>query len=120
MSNTTLPLLLAAATAVMMAIGQTLFKLGAPHWNGTSIPTLALSFLKNPYLVSAVFLYAGTILLWIYVLKHLPLSLAYPVTALSYVIVPVISVFVLKEHVGWTTIAGTVLILAGISLISLR
>jgi drug/metabolite transporter (DMT)-like permease len=120
MNSATLPLLLAATTAVMMAIGQTLFKLGAPHWTGSGIPALALSFLKNPYLVTAVFLYAVTILLWIYVLKHLPLSLAYPVTALSYVIVPIISAFVLKEDVGPTTIAGTVLILAGISLISLR
>ena len=116
----TTPVLLAILTAFSMAVGQMLFKLGAPQWQGQDALGWALSFIKNPFLVAAVFLYAATILVWIYVLRTLPLSLAYPLTALSYVIVPVLGFVFLQEKMSWQTLAGSLLIILGVVITHLR
>ncbi|RMH82262.1 hypothetical protein EA796_20770 [Pseudomonas sp. AOB-7] len=105
---------LAVLTAFSMASGQLLFKLGADRWRGDSLVQLLWSFLSSPYLMGAVFLYALTILVWIYVLKVLPLSIAYPLTALSYILVPVFSLVILGEKVSTNTLVGSGLIIAGI------
>lgn len=114
MPYVSLPVALAILTAFSMASGQLLFKLGATHWQGNSAATWIVSFLTNPFLVGATFLYAMTILVWVYVLRTLPLSLAYPLTALSYVIVPVFSFFFLNEKISWQTVIGCALIILGI------
>jgi drug/metabolite transporter (DMT)-like permease len=105
---------LALLTAIFMAAGQVLFKIGSTHLSVGSFTELFISFIKNIYLLSAIFLYAATILLWIYVLKYLPLSKAYPLTALSYVLVPIISLLILNEPYTLRTFLGCLLILAGV------
>lgn len=105
---------LAILTAFSMASGQLLFKLGADKWRGDSVVQLIRSFLSSPYLMGAVFLYALTILVWIYVLKTLPLSIAYPLTALSYILVPVFSLVILGEKISINTMIGSGLIIAGV------
>ena len=108
------PILLALLTALSMAGGQILFKLGAKSWNGENLSQWIWSFITNPFLVCAVFLYAFTIIIWIYVLRILPLSIAYPITALSYVIVPVIAYFFLHEKITLHTFLGSLLIIVGV------
>lgn len=114
------PILLALLTACSMACGQILFKLGAKEWSGDSLVQWVWSFITNPFLVIAVFLYAFTIIIWIYVLRILPLSIAYPITALSYVIVPVISYFFLHEKITLHTFVGSLLIIAGVVITHLQ
>lgn len=107
-------IILALLTACSMAGGQILFKLGASSWSGDTLGQWVWSFVINPFLVSAVFLYAFTIIVWIYVLKILPLAIAYPLTALSYVLVPAISYFFLHEKVSIYTLSGSLLIILGV------
>lgn len=109
-------LALALVTAFSMAGGQLLFKLGAAKWGGVTLSDWIISFITNPYLVVAVFLYATTILVWIYVLKVLPLSVAYPLTALAYIIVPLMSHFLIGEKITAATIVGSFLIMLGIAI----
>lgn len=108
------PILLALLTAFSMACGQMLFKLGAANWIGNTLLELFCSFILNPFLMAAILLYAFTIIIWIYVLRTLPLSIAYPLTALSYVIVPVLSYSIGHEKITLETVLGSLLIIAGI------
>lgn len=114
------PILLAILTAFSMAAGQMLFKLGAPRWQGNTALEWVISFATNPFLVTAVFLYAVTILIWIYVLRTLPLSLAYPLTALSYVIVPMLGFLFLQEKISWQTVVGSAVIILGVVITHLK
>ena len=114
MSIPTTPVLLALLTAFSMAGGQLLFKLGAPNWKGSTLSEWIISFATNPYLMVAVVMYAMTILIWIYVLRTLPLSVAYPLTALSYVIVPCLSYLLLHEKISLQTVAGSGIIILGV------
>jgi drug/metabolite transporter (DMT)-like permease len=110
-----LPFFLAIATAISMAFGQVLFKSGSATLGGNTPIELVVSFASNLRLMVAIILYAVTILVWIYVLKHLPLSKAYPLTALSYVIVPIVSYFLLREQVGINTLIGSAIIILGVA-----
>lgn len=114
MSIPATPVLLALLTAFSMAGGQLLFKLGAPQWKGTTAQEWIVSFATNPHLMVAVVMYAVTILIWIYVLRTLPLSVAYPLTALSYVIVPCMSYVLLQEKISLQTAIGSGVIILGI------
>lgn len=114
------PVMLAILTAFSLAGGQMLFKLGAANWHGDSLYSWVVSFITNPFLVVAIFLYAFTVIMWIYVLRVLPLSLAYPLTALSYIIVPIASYLILHEKISWQTAAGAVLIILGIVVSNLK
>lgn len=116
----TLPVLLALLTAFSMAGGQLLFKLGAPQWKGTTLLEWIVSFATNPYLMVAVCMYAATILIWIYVLRTLPLSAAYPLTALSYVIVPSLSYLFLNEKVSMQTVLGSAVVILGVVITHLQ
>ena len=112
--------LLALLTAFFMACGQMLFKFGAENWSGNSIAEWFWSFLSNPFLMAAIFLYSLTIVIWIFVLRTLPLSIAYPLTALSYVIVPVLSYFFIHEKITLQTAIGGLFIILGIIVIHIQ
>lgn len=100
---------------VGISAGQILFKKaavsmqGAHHWN---------QWVCNGWLIAALALYGVTTLAWVWVLKHVPLHLAYPFMGLAYLLVPLFAWMVLGENLGWRTWAGNVLILAGIATIA--
>ncbi|MFG1290985.1 EamA family transporter [Xanthobacter versatilis] len=65
----------------------------------------------------AVALYLATYVLWMLVLKDTALSRAFPLTALSYVSVPLFAWLAFGEAVDARTAAGIGLILTGVALI---
>lgn len=65
----------------------------------------------------AVGFYVVTYVLWMLVLKDTALSRAFPLTALSYVTVPLLGWLAFGEEVGGRTVAGIVLILVGVVLV---
>lgn len=98
---------------VGIAAGQILFKL-ASHALGPRTNVLAL--ISSPYLIGGCALYAAATLTWIWLLSRVELSQAYPFMALSFVIVPLLSMVFLDEHVDYRYWFGIALIVAGIVL----
>lgn len=107
--------LLAPLTCVaVISTGQLLFKVASG----------ALDFrrpLDSPkglvVLGVALTLYAGATLLWVAALKHAPLGRIYPLMALSFVLVPLGGLFLLREQVSPAYWGGVALIIAGLALI---
>lgn len=97
--------------------GQILFKLSARDWAGE--PGL-LKALLNPWLLSALAVYGACTLLWVYVLRDIELARAYPVISLSFLIVPLLSWAFLGEKFTLYSLAGALMILGGIYLISFQ
>ena len=106
-------------TACMMAIGQLMFSLGARTLNTQTFGLFLSSTFSSAWLTGAIALYAVTILTWIYALKHLPLSVAYPITACAYIITPVLASIFLGEPLPAKLLVGSGLILAGLAVIYL-
>jgi len=62
----------------------------------------------------AIGIYGLATLLWIHILRSVPLTRAYPFMALSFVIVPLGSILFFAEHVRPQYFIGTALIVAGV------
>ena len=103
-------LLLSSLTA---AGGQLMLKQGA------SGRTSVLEFV-NPWLAGGLTFYIVGALLWIFALSKAPLTLVYPYTALTFVIVYVSGATLFGEAMPLRALAGAGLVLAGLLLINLR
>jgi drug/metabolite transporter (DMT)-like permease len=106
-------------TAVM-AVGQIFLKMGLGRLAGFSLQNLkdALlilpGLLKSPYILLGAGLMAASFILWLFILSWFKLSLAFPLTALTYIFVVLLSYFMLGEKLLPQNYAGIVLIAFGI------
>ncbi len=77
-----------------------------------------LKAFSNPYVLGALAAVFIGGLAWIAAVSKSELSRSYPVLALSYVLVVLLSILVFKESVGVTRWVGIALICAGVVLVS--
>lgn len=103
--------ILLALVIVGMSSGQILFKMASMSMNGRPLDLLSL---LNPSLIGALIIYGVATLLWVYLLREVPLNVAYPFVALSFVIVPLLSQQIFGELYSWRTLAGSAIIIFGI------
>ena len=96
-----------------ISIGQLLFKQAA-----TALPVNPglMDWATNGWLIASLALYGLTTLGWVWILRHAPLHLAYPFMGLAFLIVPTLAWLFLGEPLHWRTLAGGLLILAGVAL----
>ncbi|MEM1048360.1 MAG: hypothetical protein AAGL24_19575 [Pseudomonadota bacterium] len=105
--------------AVLLSIGQLLFKRAALQVADVSAVGALLKLALSPTLWAALVLYGVATLLWVLILRTTPLSLAYPFVALGFVILPVLSWWLFDEALGWHVLVGTVLIVSGVLVVTL-
>jgi drug/metabolite transporter (DMT)-like permease len=74
---------------------------------------------SEPLLWIGLFLFGVSAVFWLVVLSHVPLSVAYPVVGLSYILIVGFSRFVLHESVPVLRWAGVLIVAAGIGVIGL-
>ena len=117
-------LFLSILAATVAASGQLLLKTAMSRTGdiGSTALTDPMKLIQllatQPLLWIAVPVYAVSFLLWLIVLSRLPLSVAYPTLAVTYIIVPVTSMLFLGEKMFWQQWAGIALIVIGIILTS--
>jgi drug/metabolite transporter (DMT)-like permease len=98
------------AAAVFAAAGQVLFKLGATN-------RVSLAAFINPQIIGGGVLYFLGAVLWVGALSKAPLSVAYPFTVLTFVLVYLASVFLLGERPTLGALFGVALVLGGLTVI---
>jgi multidrug transporter EmrE-like cation transporter len=101
---------LAAAIATSM-VGQTLLKAGA----GTASLLVQLLDLRT---LVGLCLYGGAAFLYIIALRRIPMSVALPCTAVSYVAAALIGHYAFAEPLGVAQLSGISLICAGVVLLA--
>ena len=111
------------AFAFLMSFGQILFKKTALTLSSQNSPNLGLvegilHALTIPWLYLALIVYACATVFWLYLLQRIPLSVAYPFTALAMTIVPIIAYFIFGERMPWSYWLGLFFILCGITIIA--
>lgn len=72
----------------------------------------------QPQVLLGLGLYVLSSISWLMVLSRVPLSFAYPLAALGYVLAIALSAFALKEHVPAVRWLGALLIVVGVVFIS--
>ncbi len=111
-------ILLVLTCTVFGAAAQMFIKSGAnslPHVHGW-IPN-ALAMLSNARLMLGYSLYGISTILLVVALRHGQLSLLYPVIALTYVWVAILSVMVFHEVLSPLRVSGVVVIVAGVAIL---
>jgi|TARA_B110000908_G_scaffold143911_1_gene173158 undecaprenyl phosphate-alpha-L-ara4N flippase subunit ArnE len=99
-------------------IGQLMFKVAANQVkNENTLQDMVIKLLTNPAAWGAVLLYALMVIAWIWVLRVLPLSLAYSSIALVFVFVPLFGSILFNEPLSIKFFIGMTCIVAGVWLI---
>jgi uncharacterized membrane protein len=104
----------------MVALAQVLLKFGVNQIGSFGAKgveeALQIFFLtiKNPYIIGATTLMSSSFFLWMAILSWFKLSLALPLTAITYILVAVLSYFMLDEKLALLNYFGIVLVTAGV------
>jgi drug/metabolite transporter (DMT)-like permease len=105
---------------ILMTASELLLKKGAtetaliaaPRWlEWTGIMTLG-----SGWVIGGIALYILAFVNWLYVLRWIPLTFAYLVTSVVYVLIPLGALFLLKEQIGALRWGGIALITGGVIL----
>lgn len=122
MNHSFIPYVCIATTVACTVYGQLIVK-----WRVNmlgSISSSLFSYYKilfvDPLFLSGLFAVIPAGLCWIYAIKHVNLSIAYPFIGLTFALVLLGSAIVLREPITIGTIIGTLLIIVGISIIAIK
>ena len=100
-------------TPLLIAMGQILFKITSTTAGDVSLRGL-LALAINPVLISALALYGFGTVVWIYVLRSVPLTIAYSFMGLTFCFVPLLAHVFFGEPLTLRYALGTALIFAGL------
>lgn len=107
--------LIIVACVLVMTIGQILFKQVAVSYNKTGN---LLSWNVLGILVIAGLLYVISTGLWVWALRSVDISKAYPYFALGFVFVPLFGAWLFGEVLSFRYALGVVMIIAGVIMTS--
>ena len=107
------------ASVFMGAIGQTILKLGANKLGPISLSLRTIikdviHILMVPEILIGLILFGSSFLLWIKVLTKSDLSYAYPMVSLGYIVIALLSKFLLNEPFTFNKVIGVVMIISGV------
>lgn len=114
------PYLQLALSSVLVAASEVLLKLGAA---ATALTTHAFAWtgvhgLASRWVWAGIALLILSFLSWIYVLRKLPLNVAYPLANVVHVLVPIGSWIFLGEAIGAIRWGGIALVVLGLIIVA--
>jgi undecaprenyl phosphate-alpha-L-ara4N flippase subunit ArnF len=114
------PWLQLALNAVIVTISELFLKMGAratahlaKGWAWTGISGLA-----SPWTWLGIVFIILSLLTWLYVLRHVPLSIAFPLSNAPHILVPLVSWIFLGEMISGRRWCGIAVVLAGLILVA--
>ncbi len=110
--------ILALIQSIFLAGGQVLLKFAMkvmPRFAFTA--EFFRGFFTNWWFLGCGISFLISGLMWMYILKHWPLSVAYPLASLSYLFGTLAAYFIFHEPVSWSGWVGVLLIMAGCALV---
>ena len=115
---------MALFAALLAVVGQMLLKIAMSKVGIIGLVTLTNPseliwlLLIQPLLWIAAGVYAIGFLIWLVVLSRIPLSVAYPTLATTYIFIPMASALLLGETINSRQWVGMVFIVVGVILVS--
>jgi uncharacterized membrane protein len=108
-------ILLSLFCAVLAAVGQTFFKMGAAQ-----VSTQYTDWVLNLKVILGMGIYGTSAVLFIVALKYGRLSILYPIIATSYIWVTLLAYYVFGENITYVNWIGVAMIVCGVTLITLK
>ena len=113
MQGKTLALILVAVA--FSATGQLFLKSGAERHAGLGRIEFLLAAARDVHVMSGLIAWIASTVCWLYVLRVTPLSRAYGLTSLTYIVVFLAGVYAFGEPVRRVHVLGTILIIIGVT-----
>lgn len=117
-------LLLLIPAVIITSTAQLMFKHGMGQVGNFEFqPSVMIAVL--PKLLANPFIWLGLIgefsalVFYLWVISRVPLSLAYPVLAMNYLVVVIESALFLGENVSWIRVIGVCVIIVGVGIVGL-
>lgn len=113
-------LFLVVIYSFILALSQIFLKFGTNAIGEIRIKGLvdvykvAIQIFKTPFLLLGIILMVSSFFLWIYILSWFKLGFVFPLTALIYVFVAIMSYFMLSEKLSLHNYLGIILIFLGV------
>ena len=107
-------------TGILFAsLGQVFWKMGMNSIGAIENFSISgiLSMFLNPLVLLGLVMYGSSTVFWLIALSQKDLSYVYPFISLTFIIVLLLSQFVLKEQVSTARIVGTIIIVGGLMIV---
>ena len=108
-------LFLILGAVAFSVVGQLFLKSGAQRLAAFGRVDFLVAAARDLHVLAGLIAWAASTICWLYVLRVAPLSRAYGLTSLTYVLILLASVHLYGEHVRRVHLVGTVLIVLGIA-----
>ena len=100
---------------LLSAAGQLLLKSGAQQLPGLGRLEFLLAAAREVRVVAGLGAWVASTVCWLYVLRVAPLSRAYGLSGLTYVLIPLASVLLFGEPLRRLHVVGTLLVVLGVA-----
>jgi undecaprenyl phosphate-alpha-L-ara4N flippase subunit ArnF len=108
-------LMLVLCSVLFSVAGQLLLKSGTQRVTSATQSGFLIAAFRDMHVVLGLTAWVASTVCWLFVLRVAPLSRAYGLTSLTYVLIFLSSVFLLDEQVRRVHVLGTLLIVSGIA-----
>lgn len=105
--------ILIVSSIFLGALAQVLMKIGT-----SKIQLNLFNIFTNSYIIAGLSFYAISAVLWIFAISKVQLSIAYPMVSLGYIIVFVLSYFILGETISLLRVFGLFTIITGVLIVA--
>jgi drug/metabolite transporter (DMT)-like permease len=114
------PWLQLALNAIIVTISELFLKLGAratAHYQ-SAFSWTGITGLASPWTWLGILLVILSLITWLQILRHVPLSIAFPLSNVVHVLVPLTSWIFLHELISPRRWLGIALVLAGLAIVA--
>ena len=99
-------------------IRKGMLKIGEISFDFEQIVKMVLAVFTNVYLLSGMFSYGISIILWMMVLSKVNVSLAYPFSSIGYIITTVLAYLFFNEPITFQKVVGIIIICIGVFILT--
>jgi len=108
--------MLNAAAQILMKAGTN--AIGHFEFSMENILPVGWKLATEWHIVAALFCYALSVVIWILALSRVPVSIAFPLLSMAYIVTAVAAWYLLGETLSLTKLAGIGVIILGVVIIS--
>lgn len=104
--------------AAQLSLKQGMLKIGYFSWDWHALMPILSQVALNPFILLGLSLYCLSVVVWLLVLSRVEVSFAYPMLSVGYVVNTLAAYYLFDENITSVRIAGVVVIIVGVYLIS--
>ena len=118
---TYLPLILLGVllnAAAQLLLKEGMRRIGHFAFAWANVIPIGMQVAVSPFILAGLFSYVVSVMVWILVLSRVQVSFAYPMLSIGYIVNAVAAYYLFDESLSLTRIAGIVVIVGGVYLIT--